>query len=259
MDGVAATLVMLHSLVVCEGNEGHAPKAWSRAALVTEIWHYLSSSRLQARSHFKVGARTDSVGALPYIAARLSIGVCAFKICSARIGKSAVTASVRQSTEALLARAQYASHMSASAVINRKELLRDGKHHLAATFGSAIMAVAVTLSMLTSPTIAAAEGGLSRMLSGVTIYLGVMASEIASEHLPAHPEAQMRGDKQSVKRFEHVVLAVYDPNANERVTDATGKASASDLGISSEKKPLEPMMIATVNERAIRSPTWSSI
>ena len=49
------------------------------------------------------------------------------------------------------------------------------------------------LATLTSPTIAAPDTGLSRTLDGMTIYLGVVASEIASEHLPAHPEAQMHG------------------------------------------------------------------
>ena len=79
-------LVILRSLVVCEGNEGHASKAGSRADLFLAIWHYLFSSRLKERANVKLGARTDSVGTLPYIAARLFIGVCAFKIRSSRIG-----------------------------------------------------------------------------------------------------------------------------------------------------------------------------
>ena len=134
--------------------------------------------------------------------------------------------------------------MSTSAVINRKDLLRAGKHQQTATFGSVVMAVAVILSMLTSPTIAAPEAGLSRTLDGLTIYLGVIASEIASEHLPAHPEAQMHGGKRPGKRFEHVVIAVYDAKTNERVTDATVKASVRDPGLNVEEKTLESMTIA---------------
>ena len=102
-------------------------------------------------------------------------------------------AAVRQRTEALMARAHHSCEMSTGAVISRKELLRDGKPHSAARFGSSVMVLAVTMSMLTSPTIDAAEAGLSRTLDGMTIYLGVIASKIASQHLPTHEEAQIHG------------------------------------------------------------------
>ena len=72
---------------------------------------------------------------------------------------------------------------------------------LLALFKSAAVVLVALLATLTSPTIAAPDTGLSRTLDGMTIYLGVVASEIASEHLPAHPEAQMHGVTRSGKRF----------------------------------------------------------
>ena len=121
---------------------------------------------------------------------------------------------------------------------------RDRTLRLSALFKPAAVAAVVLLASLTAPTIAAPDTGLSRTLDGMTIYLGVVASEIASEHLPAHPEAQMHGGTRSGKRFEHVVVAVYDAKTNERVTDATIKASVRDPGLSTEEKALEPMTIA---------------
>ena len=70
---------------------------------------------------------------------------------------------------------------------------RDRTLRLSALFKPAAVAAVVLLATLTAPTIAAPDTGLSRTLDGMTIYLGVVASEIASEHLPAHPEAQMHG------------------------------------------------------------------
>ena len=196
----------------------------------------LVNSRLKALASHRVVARTDAASALPYIAAKPTICVAAFKICLARIGQAAVAASVRERTDALLAGAQDESEMSTSTVMHRQDLLRAGKHSLTATLGSVAMAVAVILSMLASPIIAAPETGLSRTLDGLTTYIGVIASETASEHLSAHPEAQMHGGKRAGKRFEHVVIAVYDARTNERVANAAVKAGVSDLGISSEEK-----------------------
>lgn len=109
-----------------------------------------------------------------------------------------------------------------------------------ATFFGAFVALALLLSVTyQDPVFAAPDDGLSRTVDGLTLYLGVMPSEIVGEHAGA----QMHGGKRG-KRVQHVVVAVYDAKTNERVTDATVRANVRDPGINVEEKALEPMRIA---------------
>ncbi len=108
----------------------------------------------------------------------------------------------------------------------------------------ALVALAVSLLVtFKAPAFAASDDGLSRTVDGLTLYLGVMPSEIVGEHSPSHAEAQMHGGKRG-KGIQHIVVAVYNAKTNERVTHATVRASVRDPGIDVEEKVLEPMRIA---------------
>lgn len=110
------------------------------------------------------------------------------------------------------------------------------------------VATAVTLIAmlpgLVKPAVAASDSALSRTVDGMTIYIGVIPSEIAAKHLPSHQEAQMHGGRRSGDRFQHLIVAVYDAKTNQRITDAKVTASVADPGITDKEKPLEPMTIA---------------
>ena len=112
-----------------------------------------------------------------------------------------------------------------------------------ATAVTAVTLVAM-LPGLVAPAVAASDSGLSRTVDGMTIYIGVIPSEIAAKHLPSHQEALMHGGTRSGDRFQHLVVAVYDAKTNQRISDAKVTASVADLGVTAEEKLLEPMTIA---------------
>ncbi len=112
-----------------------------------------------------------------------------------------------------------------------------------ASYGVAVVLAALFLMTFKSPALAESDAGLSRTVDGLTLYLGVMPSEIVGEHSPSHAEGRMHGGKRG-ERIQHVVVAAYDVKTNERVTDATVRASVRDPGINTEEKALQPMTIA---------------
>jgi hypothetical protein len=106
----------------------------------------------------------------------------------------------------------------------------------------AIAALAVGLMLATE--IPAQSPDLSKTVDGVTFYLGVIPAEIVRDHPVEHPESAMHGAPPKGARFRHVVIALFDSKTGKRITDAQVRARVEQLGLTAERKVLEPMQIA---------------
>jgi len=76
----------------------------------------------------------------------------------------------------------------------------------------------------------------------MTVYLGVLPSELIS---PGLSEGQAHGGIPRGRGWHHVLIALFDTNTGERITDAEVTARVEDVArIQSGEKRLEPMLIA---------------
>ena len=108
------------------------------------------------------------------------------------------------------------------------------------------------LKMLTAATIALLmvaataypqSAGLSQTANGVTIYLGIIPSEIVRGHPAEHLESSMHGAPKG-SDLRHVVVALFDAKTTDRITDARVSARVEQLGLTADHKDLGPMQIA---------------
>jgi hypothetical protein len=105
-----------------------------------------------------------------------------------------------------------------------------------------IIAAAATLILAS---LALAQGDrLSKMVGGVTFYLGVIPAEIVRGHPIEHPESTMHGSPRKDSGSRHIVVALFDAKTGERITDAKVSARVEQLGLAADLKDLEPMQIA---------------
>lgn len=89
----------------------------------------------------------------------------------------------------------------------------------------------------------AQETGGSEVVGGMIAYYGVVPSQLVGAHPPGHPEARMHGGVPSGKRSHHVIVALFDQESFERITDATVSATVAEVGLAGQTKPLEPFTV----------------
>lgn len=87
-----------------------------------------------------------------------------------------------------------------------------------------------------------AFSGNSGVVEGVTVYLGVLPSEMIRGHSIGHPEASMHGGLSSGRGEHHVLISLFDANGT-RLENMEVQAKVGEVGLSATKKPLEPMQI----------------
>ena len=97
------------------------------------------------------------------------------------------------------------------------------------------------LSMLGSASSTAAE--YQKSMAGLSVYLGVLPSELVLGHSPEHPEKQMHGGVPRGKGWHHVLIALVDTETGQRVSDAAVSARVQEVGLGATAKKLEPMTI----------------
>ena len=90
---------------------------------------------------------------------------------------------------------------------------------------------------------ATAFSGNSGVVEGVTVYLGVLPSEMIRGHPIGHPEASMHGGPSSSRGEHHVLISLFDAEGT-RLENMEAQARVGEVGLSAVKKPLEPMQIA---------------
>ena len=100
-----------------------------------------------------------------------------------------------------------------------------------------------TVILIWNPAIAT-EAGETKSAGGLTVYLGVVPSELVKDPSPHSTESPMHGGRPHGIHEHHIVVAVYDSATNTRITDAVVTAKVSGLGLSGSQKSLEPMKIA---------------
>jgi hypothetical protein len=90
---------------------------------------------------------------------------------------------------------------------------------------------------------AAAFSGNSGVVGRVTVYLGVLPSEMVRGHPAAHPESSMHGGASGSSSEHHVLIALFDAEG-ARLENMEAQARIGEIGLSAVQKPLEPMQIA---------------
>lgn len=88
-----------------------------------------------------------------------------------------------------------------------------------------------------------AFSGNSGVVEGVTVYLGILPSEMIRGHPAAHPEASMHGGPSGRRGEHHVLIALFDAEGT-RLENMEVQVRVGEVGLSAVKKPLEPMQIA---------------
>ncbi|MEK6210452.1 MAG: hypothetical protein AABM64_08820 [Pseudomonadota bacterium] len=83
----------------------------------------------------------------------------------------------------------------------------------------------------------------SGVVEGVTVYLGILPSEMIRGHPAAHPEASMHGGPSGRRGEHHVLIALFDAEGT-RLENMEVQVRVGEVGLSVVKKPLEPMQIA---------------
>ena len=91
---------------------------------------------------------------------------------------------------------------------------------------------------------AMADSSRSKVVDGVTIYLGIVPAEIMRGHPKEHPEGTMHGGGPRGEEQYHVMVALFDAKTGQRITDADVKASVAGVGRTESPVTLEPMNIA---------------
>ena len=91
---------------------------------------------------------------------------------------------------------------------------------------------------------AMANDNLTKVVDGVTIYIGILPAEMIRGHPKEHPEGAMHGGVPRGGEQYHVMVALFDAKTGERINDADVKASVAGVGAKGWPVTLEPMNIA---------------
>jgi hypothetical protein len=108
-------------------------------------------------------------------------------------------------------------------------------------------ATAITFSclcLLVIGTAMAASSGEVKTSGGLTVYLGVVPAEIVKGPPPHSAERPMHGRIPRGPHEYHVVAAIFDAATGTRVSDASVSAQLSGVGLSGERKDLQPMQLS---------------
>jgi len=104
--------------------------------------------------------------------------------------------------------------------------------------------VALVLLLGWSAPASAHAAGDSQTVGNVEIYLGLMPAEMIRGHPPQHTESSMHGGVSAASGDYHVLIALFDARNGKRITGARVSARVSEIGLSGQEKPLQPMQIA---------------
>ena len=100
------------------------------------------------------------------------------------------------------------------------------------------------LCLLVIGTAMAANSGEVKTSGGLTVYLGVVPAEIVKGPSPHSAQPPMHGRIPRGPHEYHVVAAIFDAATGTRVSDASVSAQLSGVGLSGDRKNLEPMQLS---------------
>jgi hypothetical protein len=105
----------------------------------------------------------------------------------------------------------------------------------------AVVGLTVMLAVCES---VAAESESYREVDGMSVYLGVIPSEIAGSRHRTRAERMMHGGAPSGENSYHVLVSVFDQATGQRLRGLSVKASVHAHGRATSTKPLGPMTVA---------------
>ena len=84
-------------------------------------------------------------------------------------------------------------------------------------------------------TIIANDSQRHQEINGMSIYLGVIPAQLTQKY------GNMHGGANHEEHSYHIVIAIFNSNTGERITNAKLKATVASLGMKGKTKDLEPM------------------
>jgi uncharacterized protein involved in high-affinity Fe2+ transport len=120
---------------------------------------------------------------------------------------------------------------------------RDRRDLFRLTARVVIAAVAVPVAMVTP---AFSDDATNyKEVGDIAVYLGVVPAALVAGHPAGHAEQRMHGGVPRGLHSYHILIAVFDRDSGERVSDATVAAFVSGEGhVGRSRVVLEPMTIA---------------
>ena len=109
--------------------------------------------------------------------------------------------------------------------------------------GAKSLLLAAVFSLLSGAAFAA-DSSDYRVVDGLAIYYATVPAEMIRGHPKGHTEAVMHGGVPAGKHVHHVMIALFDSESLERITDAQVTASVGEIGLAQTKKKLEPFAVA---------------
>ena len=79
---------------------------------------------------------------------------------------------------------------------------------------------------------------------GIALYYAIIPAGMITGHPRGNPEAEMHGGVRQGKHAHHLMVAVFNAETSERISDVETVATVSEVGFPGETKVLEPMEIA---------------
>ena len=97
------------------------------------------------------------------------------------------------------------------------------------------VAVATLALMVSGKVMADTESGYV-VDHGIAIYYATIPAEIIRGHAKEHPEATMHGGIPRSRHAYHVMVALFDAQSLQRITDADVTALVAEVGFAEEQK-----------------------
>jgi hypothetical protein len=79
-------------------------------------------------------------------------------------------------------------------------------------------------------------------VKGLDVYYAVLPAELIRGYSKGSPEFSMHGGTPAGKHQHHVMVALFEGQALERITDAQVKATVTEIGLAGKVRELEPML-----------------
>jgi len=117
------------------------------------------------------------------------------------------------------------------------------QNHTVKFFSTAVLAL-VGIITLNSTSLAEEASRNFQVVDNVAIYLGMMPAQIVKGHPRDHTESKMHGGVDAGNRREHLVIALFENSTGKRIEKAKVTGEMTAPGIRSQRKILEPMLIA---------------
>jgi hypothetical protein len=110
------------------------------------------------------------------------------------------------------------------------------KSYVRTAFG---LAQAVVFALVVGTPLSADTSGY-KVVDGLTVYYGVIPAKALREYPKGSPEAKAHARIPGGKHVHHLVVAVFEGDHMERITDAQVTARVRETGLGWTKKRLEP-------------------